>query len=307
MRFSQNYKLLTKAALLLVLTLGTLTPVVAQKNPYMFDKTTKRDKKVREPWLPPTMRYARAGWFVSPGVTYSLDRFRDPVESLSDPDNNTRLDYTFRPRGRFGPYLEGGRYRIFNRGFFKYIDYGLAIKKLTGREIMEATLIDLGDNSTVATYTSDGKFRETSGSAFFNANHILTTTNWTFVQNSIGLNLDYRFLQRNEFEGFIPVAENYTNGPNALAFQLHYKLGFGFRTTKQLMIIPTIETPILNIVKFDQFKSTTQWFSSRYRPLIITLRFLFLRDSNKTECPPVYTNPDDFNKESGGVWGGRNR
>lgn len=272
-----------------------------KKNPYMFDRTIKRDKRVREPWLPQNMRYARAGWFFSPGVTYTMVRFKNFYETHSE-DDAFRTDVKFNPNSRFAYYLEGGRYRIFNRGFFKYVDYGLAVKRLSGRELMEGQLVDKTDNTILADYESDGKFRNDYAGAFVNLNHVHTVGSFNFIQNSIGLNLDYRWRNKYDYETTLAVPTNNVEGPNPLVFQLHYKLGWGIRVSKKLMVIPTAEVPLLNIVKFEQFKSTHNWFSSRYRPLIFTVRFLFLRDANKTECPPVYTNPDDVNKEDGQIW-----
>jgi hypothetical protein len=273
-----------------------------KKNPYMIDRTIKRDKRVREPWLPQNMRYARAGWFIAPGITYTMTRFDDPTETLVT-DDASRIDATFKPRGRFGPYLEGGRYRIFNRGFFKYVDYGLAVKKLTGREVMEGGIYSNADNTTISEFATDGIFKETFASGFLNLNHIHTMGSFNFIQNSIGINLDYRFLQNNEITEGVRGPEYVFPGPNPLMFQLHYKLGWGIRVSKKMMVIPTVETPILNAVSFEKFKSTHGWFSSRYRPLIFSLRFLFLRDANSTECPPVFTNPHDVNPDDDHMWG----
>jgi hypothetical protein len=268
----------------------------------MIDRTVKRDKRVRESWLPQNMRYARAGWFIAPGVTYTFTRFEDPTETLAE-DDATRIEATFKPRGRFGPYLEGGRYRIFNKGFFKYVDFGLAVKKLTGRELMDGAIYNNVNNTEISTFSTDGIFKETFASGFLNLTHIYTMGSFNFLQNSIGLNLDYRFLQRNEITDGLRSTEYVYPGPNPLMFQLHYKFGWGIRVSKKLMVIPTIETPILNIVKFEKFKSTHPWFSSRYRPVIISLRFLFLRDANNTECPPVFTNPHDVSPDDQHIWG----
>ena len=66
-----------------------------------------------------------------------------------------------------------------------------------------------------------------------------------------------------------------------------------FKINERFFIIPAIETPILNIYNFEKFKSTWGIFNSRYRPLIFSVRFAWLRPVGRGDCPPVYASPDD--------------
>ena len=52
-----------------------------------------------------------------------------------------------------------------------------------------------------------------------------------------------------------------------------------------------IETPIVNFLQWEKGKSTYGIFTSRYRPLILTVRFAWLKPYGKGACPPVY-GPD---------------
>ena len=56
------------------------------------------------------------------------------------------------------------------------------------------------------------------------------------------------------------------------------------------MIIPSIETPILTFYPLEYGSSTLGYLSSRYRPIIISLKFLILRPKID-ECPYVPPPP----------------
>ena len=103
------------------------------------------------------------------------------------------------------------------------------------------------------------------------------------------VNLDWRFITRQEHERNF----NEWNMPSNVVANIHYKLGVGFKLNDRIFVIPTIETPILNLYNFEKFKSTWGIFSSRYRPVIFTVRIAWLRPIGKGDCPPVYANPDD--------------
>ena len=301
-----RYILFLAAALFLFPTLSE----AQRRNPYMIqDKPRSKKDRDRTPWLDTKVRYARSGWFVEPGITYTLAKFKNETERY-DLGGSLSYDRTVDPNGRFGLYIGGGRYRI-NKNARSYWDYGLALKMLNGRQLVEGAVVDATDNSVVTLDNEDGKFREVFALANLNYNHIIPIGQYYFIQNSLGINFDYRldFLSLSEqtYEDYqAPGAALGLHDPDPAAvrpdnmrLQLHYKLGWGIKVNKWLMVIPTVETPILNIIKFEDFKSTHLHFNSRYRPLIGTVRFLFMRDSNKVECPPVYGNPDDKAKQDG--------
>ncbi|HMC97115.1 MAG TPA: hypothetical protein VKG92_05665, partial [Flavobacteriales bacterium] len=56
--------------------------------------------------------------------------------------------------------------------------------------------------------------------------------------------------------------------------------------TGRMFMIPALETPVFSIVPEDQGLGQLQWFSSAYRPIILSVRFMFLRARNGFDCPP---------------------
>jgi len=216
-------------------------------------------------------QYKMGGWLISPGLTYMWPNKIKFLGGQEDPD--------ITPKGRIALYLEAGRYRFFYQGgrIFNYFDYSLAYKRLSGSE-------KYLDNK--------GIFKQNYLLGNFNVNNILQLSDFTFIQNSLGVNLDYKFAQKYENSGSPLAADT-----DKLLFSLHYKFGFGFKVTETLFIIPSIETPIVNFKRWENFKSTYGLFSSRYRPLILSVRFAWLRRPGKGACPPVYANPDDKAKQ----------
>ena len=56
------------------------------------------------------------------------------------------------------------------------------------------------------------------------------------------------------------------------------------KAEKGTFIIPSIEVPILNIQPFEDFKSTLPYFGSRYRPIIFSIKFMFLSKRKPDDC-----------------------
>ena len=240
-------------------------------------KYKQRDKKqslyrqkVGEVFPENDFQYKMNGWCWAPGLTYMLSLPSKHTTSLGD-----TLNVELNPAGKIGIYLEGGRYRILQYSYlFKYLDYGLAYKWLRGAE-----------KFSYAAESGSGKFNYHFLLAHFNLNNVINVTNTSFLQNTIGVNADYAVYSTYIKDG---IFDNTT--PSKFVANFHYKLGYGFKVSDKLMIIPALETPVLNLYPFEFPKSTLPYHNSRYRPLIFSVRFLFLRPTG-VECPPVYT-PD---------------
>ncbi len=89
------------------------------------------------------------------------------------------------------------------------------------------------------------------------------------------MNYNYSFSQSFEREN------NYPNGYETFLdksnLQAHIQLGYGFRLNKQLLMIPTLETPIVSVLPTDNLNPAFPFFSANYHPLIIGLKFMLIR------------------------------
>ncbi len=233
----------------------------------------------------------RSGFYIGPGITWTLTRFSDKEEEILR-DHDTVYTATFHPKGALGLYLEAGWF-IATRDpvILDYWDFGVAYKQLKGSESFEG-IVAKGDS--IGLYAGEGTFNDQHVTVQVNANKLFCVKDYRFIQATLGANGDYRFSGARDFAGTTaPVAQEF---PPQIIGQLHFKLGFGFKLTQRLMIIPAIETPIFSVVPTDKGFGQLQWFSSRYRPLILSVRFLFLRYPNGWACPQVKNNEFEKHK-----------
>jgi hypothetical protein len=238
------------------------------------------DRK-RKDIIPLEGQAKRIGWFVAPGLTYTLPRFKNEEEEVFR-SADTVYTTTYDPSGRLGFYVEGGlTWYTRDPVVVDYFDVGLAYKNLRGSESYAGNLMR-GDS--VSTMTGEGTFAERVLTFNANANKFIPTFDYQFVQLSLGANVDHRLGSDYEHTG-----DSLLNGhtfPPDLWAQVHFKLGYGFKLTGNLILIPAIETPVFSMVPQDDGFGQMQWFSSRYRPLIFSVRFLFLRAREGFDCPP---------------------
>ena len=238
------------------------------------------DRK-RKDIIPLDGQAKRIGWFVAPGLTYTLPRSKNEEEEVFR-NADTVFTTTYDPKGRLGLYLEAGlTWYMRDPVIVDYLDAGFAYKNLRGGELSQGTLLR-GDSAFAI--ADEGSFAERLVTFNINANKFIPTLAYQFVQLSLGANVDYRIGSSYEHTG-----DPFLNGhefPPDLMAQLHFKLGYGFKLTGNLILIPAVETPIFSVLPADEGFGKLPWFSSRYRPLIFSVRFLFLRARDGFDCPP---------------------
>lgn len=224
----------------------------------------------------------RLGWYIAPGVTYTLSRFKDSEEEVFR-NGDTSYTATYDPSGKLGLYLEAGvAWYTRDPVIVDYLDLGIAYKNLRGAESFVG---QYARTDSVAEVLGEGDFAERMLTLHFNANKFIPTWRYQFVQLSLGLNADYRL--GNDYVHTGDSLMNRHSFPPDLWGQVHFKLGYGFKVTGRMLIIPAIETPIFSVVPEDEGRfGALQWFSSDYRPLILSVRFLFLRPRKGFDCPP---------------------
>lgn len=220
-------------------------------------------------------KYKKGGWFFAPGITYPFPGLKSYNESFED--SNIVISYDSKARGSIRLYLEGGWYHTFTDTYFiHFIDFGIAYKWLRGKEKLNQTKTGSG------TKQFNSKFSTHNFNIFFNANNVYLLSSNSFLMNSIGINFDWAFI--NKIVNAVP-GQLFPEFPSNPLVQVHYKIGIAFKGYKKI-IIPSIETPILNILNSDNFKSTLPYFKNRYRTIIFSVRIMFLRN-NYEKCPPV--------------------
>jgi len=223
-------------------------------------------KKKNRPLVELDGTYKMSHFYISPGLSFMLP---NEIERLGGIKNDS-----INPRGRLAYLLEFGGYKIFNGGgnIFNYMDYGISYKKLSGSEVVKSS-----DNKTV--------FKKRYLSFNYNINNIYQINDTRFLQTSLGANLDLMLFEKQP----APTPFN----TDRLLMSFHLKLGYGMKFQNRLFIIPTLESPILNLKQWESGKSTYGIMNSRYRPLLLKVRILWLKRPDRSDCPPVYLNPED--------------
>jgi len=227
----------------------------------------------------------RGGFHFAPGVSYTLTRFNNSEEEVWR-SADTAYSALYDPQGRLGLYLEAGWF-VATRDpvVIDYWDVGLAYKNLRGAE-SSSGLLQRGE--VLDSIPGQGTFAERFVTFNANANKFIQVRDYQFIQLSLGVNVDYRLGNDLEHTGSTLIdAQAF---PPDLIGQVHFKLGYGFKPRGNLLIIPALETPVFSVVPEDQGFGQLQWFSSRYRPLLLTVRFLWLRGPKGWDCVPVKHN-----------------
>ncbi len=190
--------------------------------------------------------------------------------------------------GRLGWYIDGGWYHIIDRlKLIKMIDYGVAYKSVAGVEKFK----DFYKISDAEIPLAEGRnqFRTHEVSLFGNAYAYKQIKQYDFILNGLGLNVDYAIIQR--ITNTHSIAGLQQQFPGRISAQLHYKFGYGIKLRGNWIFLPSVETPILNIWKFTSGMPGIHMFSSRYQPLLVSLKLMRIRPNNKTYCPPVESIP----------------
>ena len=261
-----------RRSLVVLLLLAVLAPVSAQK---IFQRK-------RPEIIPTDGKVRRGGFYVAPGFTYTLTRFKDTEEELgAEPD--TVYSAVYHPKGNIGLYLEAGYFHATRDPvILDYWDVGLAYKQFRGSEEFIGTF-SYGDS--IRSWEGNGSFNDRFITLHANANKFIRTSDYGFVQLTLGANADLGIGTSRKTSGLqIPERQVF---PPDLVGQVHFKVGYGFKFTDRMLVIPALETPVFSIAPEDDGRiGALQWFSSNYRPLIFSVRFMFLRPPKGIDCPP---------------------
>ena len=227
------------------------------------------------------------GWYFGLGLTYMMG-YNNVTEEKTDTLNTSlKNKYIGDPHGKIGGLLEIGKFKMNNKKFINYIDYGLTWKWFRGGEDYTNELYV--DDVLTTTSSEEGSFGDHLISAHFKLGYRFDATDDLFYVNGLGLNADYHLLKGRTATPQIPNNTDYVDGPNDILGELHYFFGIGFKTKGRMIIMPMIETPVLALFPFNHIKSTHPYFNARHRPFLIRVRFMFLKKGSKS-CPAVY-NP----------------
>jgi hypothetical protein len=227
----------------------------------------------------PGGQFKNSGWFVAPGLAFTLPYPRNEQLIGYDAADDTLFNGDFTRDGQNGLCVQVGRHHFWkNGGPIDHVDYGLGYKMLRGTEEFAGVV---RADSSFAAYTSYASFSDSYLSAFGNVSNVLMLSNRWWIQNSLGLNVDFRMFGDRGGSGVPGANWQY---PPTFPVQAHYRLGFGWKPEPGIFILPMIEVPLLNVNRWEGMKATLPYFNGRYRPVLITLRIQWLSKQPDRQC-----------------------
>ena len=236
------------------------------------------------------------GLQINGGPTYQFTRLHSTP--VYDDNDGRPFDYTITPKGRLGLFFDIGtahfpistpKFTFIKKRFISYYDWGFGAKLLRGKESVDITYVD-GNTSHGEGALFNG-YVSLRGTAHKN----IYFKEKYFLDNGIGVNLDYRFMNN-------PLS--YTKGVQSPAIhsfhepfiaQIHFEIGLGIKKRRGTYIIPGIQIPILGIAG----NAAPHWFSSNYWPILFKVKYinLFEKKKSKTSCNQGSEDDRKRNKE----------
>ena len=265
------------------------------------------------------------GLQIQVGATYLMSRLNNPVhETTILPGFD--IKHSHDPKGLLGAYAEIGMFHFPKKRsklslalktvLVSYYDWGLGFKYFAGTQnVLAEGPAGHSDVPAITPYRFSfghvyGRF-SLHKNIHFKTKRSRDKSNF-FLDNSLGINVDYRVLTTSDpyVHNFQPilnaVPQRYSEPLHA---QLHYGLGFGFRLKRGAYLIPGVRTPLLSFQTAQPFISNNIsgkgtfgnpsffWFSNRYWPILIHVKYMFAFEKKQKGCPPVEINDQDRNTQ----------
>lgn len=270
--------------------------------------------------------YNLYGFQVQLGGTYLLNRLNNETIAFDPNTTGFRGTYEHDPIGKLGAFVEVGMFHFPKKRsklseklkfiFVSYYDWGVGFKYFRGAEDITVNNADAIGN-TIS--TEEQRFNFSNGNVYgrftlhknvyFTPKKRREKLNF-FLDNGLGVNFDYRVLTTSDtYEYDSPLSTSFmTNSQQyykPFYAQLHYSLGFGFSPKRGSFLIPTIQIPLLgyqsavpqvgssdNAEKYFG-KPSMHWFSSRYWPIMFSVKYMFALPKKSKGCATGITNDQD--------------
>ncbi|GEM_PF-649838 len=245
--------------------------------------------------FPQQPRYEKKFWYFDLGANYTL-----PLVNKKEIDGSQVADTLYRTlpkqNGKLGAYAALGRYHMINNFyFFRYWNYGLTYRWLQGTETYTDQIVQAGNATTYN--TGENTFSDHFLGMHVELNGRNKLSDKTFLQHTLGLNASYAIISKRSYTHSVPGVQEKTS--DKIHGYLYYKLGWGIRSNNKLIVIPTIEVPILNLYTWNNGRADMPYFNSHYWPLTFSLRFMLCQPYRQKNCPPVDAIgvPEGYNED----------
>lgn len=222
----------------------------------------------------------KGGLFIEPQINTT---FGSKVNATID-QNHSLYSLKEKGNGNLGAGLEVGWFQSFKKKkyFIHYLEFSAAYSYIHGNVKHEGELQHLGNTFE---YLSKNTFKNQYLTAAIRATNATQLGHYSYLSTSLGLNYNYILDAKYEYELIHPTFEEDFHNKHSL--QLHLKVGLGFKTSpsSNTILMPTVWTPLLTAYPFDNINPAFPYFNSKFHPIFIGIKFLFLRDDPNCNTP----------------------
>lgn len=242
--------------------------------------------------FPLSREFKKSGFSLAPLATVSFGN-KSELKQFANNAAGYEWEHVEVGRGTWNAGLELGYLKFFE-GYQvgDYFEGALSYRRFSGVHYLEETNVVSPTGIPLAAfreYENSWRLQTISASvriidiAFQKPNRFLT---W-----GVGINYDYLLSSRFDSDypqGFL-IEQPFSNSH---AVKAHFQVGYGFKLSKHLFFIPTLETPLLSIVPTSSLNPSIQFLDVNYQPLIIGLKFMILRkDPVNCNAPQLKNMP----------------
>lgn len=232
--------------------------------------------------FPLNREFKRGGFYIAPQATVSIGNKEENTYQNQD----SSYHYKVTGRGKWGYGLEVGWFHSFKKArLIHYLDAGIAYRLFKGAAEHSGELTSLNGQQF---FESENEFSNQYLVASIRATNATQLGKWTFLSTSLGLNYNYLLADDYERGNDYPRDETFLDDQS---LQLHLQVGIGMRLSRQLIGIPYVETPLLTALPSDDINPAFPFFSAHYQPIIIGIKFLFLREDPMNCNAPTFDGP----------------
>jgi hypothetical protein len=222
------------------------------------------------------------GWYIGTGPDLMIPR-PSQYAQLDSISSSVAYNSTYNAKTKVGWNVEVGRYHIMETGVFHILEYGLNYRTFSAQEEYSGVLASATDPQEPELVSGIGNLNQSFVGANFGVNRLTSINRYFYLQNNLNLNVNYALNNDVNFNGDI-VPSQLKDSSSNLQGDVSYKLGLGFRMRKGLLVLSG-SVPVYGSYNTKEFFSRQELIHSEYHPLVINLRYMWLRKKSDLECP----------------------
>ncbi len=230
--------------------------------------------------FPLKREFKNGGFYFAPQATISFGNKEEGNYSTVD----TSYNYEVIGRGKWGYGIELGWFHSFEKPrLIHFVEGGIAYRLFKGAAEHNG---ELSSPIGSQTFASDNTFDAQLLVASLRAVNVKQLGVNSFLTTAIGANFNYKIADKYSRSETYPLNDEVFLKQSTA--QLHFQLGIGFRVSKKVLLVPTLETPLVTAYPLDKLNPAFPFFNANYHPLIIGLKFMFLQEDPVNCNAPVY-------------------